>query len=212
MRRAAAAVAAGLAAAAAPAQEAPPAPAPAAASAAEQVAAEQVVVPFLTIDQEALFARSAFGRRMQAELEAATAALAAENRRIETELAEEERRLTALRGTMDPAEFRALADDFDARVVALRRTQDAKTRDLARRPDEARAVFLRAALPVLAQIARDRGAVAILDARAVLISAEAIDITDEAIAQLDTAIGDGEALLPPPPAPEPADGGTAARP
>ncbi len=163
------------------------------------------ISPFLTIDQEEVFTRSAFGRRVQAELEAATAALAAENRAIEAELAEEERRLTELRATMDPAEFRALADAFDARVVAARRTQDAKTRELARRPEEARAAFFRAAVPILAQIVRDRGAMAILDARAVLLSSDAIDITEEAIARLDDTIGDGGSVLPALAAPEAED-------
>jgi Skp family chaperone for outer membrane proteins len=149
----------------------------------------------LTIDQDDVFARSAFGQRLRAEVEARGAALAAENREIETRLSAEERALTDLRATLPPDEFRARAEAFDARVVELRREQDAKGRDLADLPERGRAAFWRAALPVVAGIARDRGAVAILDSRAVLISADAVDITELAIARLDAELGDGADLL-----------------
>ncbi len=153
--------------------------------------------PILTIDQEALFERSAFGRRLQAELSAAAAALAAENRSYEAELAEEERQLTEKRATMEPAAFRELAAAFDAKVVEVRREQDQKGRDIARRPDEARQRFFRAVIPVLTEIVRERGAVAILDARAILISAETIDVTDEAVRRIDATLGDGSGVVAP---------------
>lgn len=162
-------------------------------TAAPVLAQEPAIVasPVVTVDQEALFARSAFGQRIQAEIEADSAALAAENRALETELSDEERRLTDLRPTTDPAEFRRMAAEFDARVVDVRRRQDQKGRDLARRQEEARQEFFRAALPILAELVRERGAVAILDSRAVILSADAIDITDEAIRRIDEVLGDG---------------------
>ncbi len=156
-------------------------------------AQDRMVVPspVLTIDQEALFERSAFGRRAQAEFETASSALAAENRRIEAELEAEERQLTEERPGMDPAAFRELAASFDARVVEIRRTQDQKARDLGRLPEEARQEFFRAAIPTLTELVRERGAVAILDSRAVILSAEAIDITEDAIRRIDAELGDG---------------------
>lgn len=156
-----------------------------------------VASPVLTINQEELFQNSAFGRRIEAELNAASAALAAENRRIEAALADEEQALTDRRAAMDPAEFRALAEAFDAKVVELRRTQDGKARDLSRRPEEARQEFFRAVVPVLTAVVRERGAMVILDTRAVLLSADAIDITAEAIARIDAALGDGGGAPPP---------------
>jgi Skp family chaperone for outer membrane proteins len=169
-------------------------------------AQDRLVVPspVLTIDQEALFERSAFGRRAQAEFEAVSATLAAENRRIETELEAEERELTEERPGMDPAAFRELATAFDARVVEIRRTQDQKARDLSRLPEEARQEFFRAAIPILTELVRERGAVAILDSRAVILSAEAIDITEDAIRRVDAGLGDGAA-----PPPVPGDSGNA---
>ncbi len=150
-----------------------------------------VVSPVLMVDQDALFQRSAYGRRIETELSEASAILQAENREIEAELAAEELMLTEQRATMEPEAFRELAAEFDAKVVEIRRTQDQKGRDLTRRPDEARQEFFQAALPVLAEIVRERRAVAILDTRAVILSADAIDITEEAIRRIDEVIGDG---------------------
>ncbi|RZV98729.1 MAG: OmpH family outer membrane protein, partial [Rhodobacteraceae bacterium] len=59
----------------------------------------------LTIDQDRLFSETVFGGRVSAELEDETGALTAENRRIEAELIAEERKLTDLRETMEPAAF-----------------------------------------------------------------------------------------------------------
>ena len=73
----------------------------------------------------------------------------------------------------------------------LRSAQEAKSRDLSRQRDEARQQFYDTALPVLGKLMTDRGAVAIIDRTALVISFERIDITDEAIARIDEVLGDG---------------------
>ncbi|OWJ78861.1 OmpH family outer membrane protein [Haematobacter genomosp. 1] len=148
------------------------------------------VTPLLTVDQERLFAESAFGKAAQRALEDESRALAAENRRIETELVEEERALTDLRKTLPADDFRKRAQAFDEKVVRIRQEQDAKSRDLGRRTDEDRKRLLQAAVPILAQLVAERGAVAVLDVRAVLIASSQIDITDDAITRLDTVLGE----------------------
>jgi len=145
----------------------------------------------LVLNQERLIAQTAYGRRIQAEIEAALAALAAQNRRIEADLTEEELELAELRGTMEPAEFRRLADAFDTRVEAIRDAQEAKARDLTGQAEQARTRFFERAAPVLLEIVRDRGAAVLMDNRAVLLSAESVDITDAAIAALNDNLGDG---------------------
>ena len=57
--------------------------------------------------------------------------------------------------------------------------------------DAERQKFFKAAFPVLGEMLRKRGAVAILDARAIFVSAEAIDVTDDLIAELDAALKSG---------------------
>jgi len=169
--------------------------------------------PVLTLDQERLYEESAFGRRVAAEIDAASADLAAENRQIEAELLAEEQDLTDRRAAMDPEAFRALADAFDQKAVGFRRQQDAKARALQRRDEAERAVFFRAVTPILADLVTELGAVAILDERAILFAAPSIDVTDRAVARIDARIGAGEDLSPPGPiVPEnlPETGGDAA--
>lgn len=161
----------------------------------------------LVIDFERVFAESAFGQRVNAEIERDGRAIAAENRKIEAELIDEERELTELRPTLAPEEFRTLADAFDAKVQRLRDEQDAKARALGTRTDEARRLFLGVAQPVLEGLLREAGAALILERRTVLVAADAIDITERAIERIDVQIGSGgplDAAQPDPPQPDPA--------
>ncbi|SDI95236.1 OmpH family outer membrane protein [Salipiger marinus] len=180
----------------------------AAASAQDATRAGVVQSPILTLEVDRLYADSAYGRKVSAALEEQGADLAAENRRIESDLTEEERRLTEQRRSLPPAEFRALADAFDQKVQALRREQDAKARMLGDLSDNRRRQFLAEAEPVLAELMREAGAAVILDKRQVLLAAEVIDITETAISRIDAEIGEGPDLLPEPPLPDPAAPGT----
>lgn len=147
--------------------------------------------PILTLDQERLFEDSAFGQRVRADMEAAARALAVENRRLEEELSEEERALTERRAELAPEEFRELADEFDARVADIRSTQEAKNRALSEFRDSETQRFFSLVAPVLTAMVRERGAVALLDRRAIFIAADRIDVTDAAIARVDAEIGTG---------------------
>lgn len=156
-----------------------------------------VVMPLLIVDQEELFLRSAFGKRIRADIARRLDDLAAENRRIEAELVAEEQALTVRRETMTPEAFRPLAEIFDTRVTAVRAEQDAKSAAIETASDEAQQAFFARVARILGQIMRERGAVAIVDGRAVLLSVDAMDITQEAIARIDTEMGDGTDPAPP---------------
>ncbi|GAB5445906.1 OmpH/Skp family outer membrane protein [Gymnodinialimonas sp.] len=145
----------------------------------------------LVLNQDRLLTQTAFGQRIQSELDAASVALAAENRQIEAQLTEEELELTERRPTMSPEDFRVLADEFDARVVAIRAAQDAKTRDLQAQAEAAQQRFFEETFPVLLDIVQSRGAAVLLDSRTVLLSAGSVDITDAAIVAIDEAMGQG---------------------
>jgi len=153
-----------------------------------------VVSPILTIESERFYAQSAFGQRVAREIEADGAVLAAENRKIEADLTEEEKMLTEQRAQMEADDFRVLADAFDEKVQTIRRTQDAKARVLNQRNESDRLEFVNAAGPVLEVLMRDAGAAVILERRSVFLSANAIDITEDAIQRMDAAIGDGSEL------------------
>ncbi len=151
----------------------------------------QVVSPVLTIDREALFTRTEFGQRVSQDLETESDALSEETRKIEQALEEEERSLTAKRATMSPEEFRALADAFDEKVVALRTDRDAAQQNFVQRYEDAQRSFYNRIGPILGRVMQDRNAVVILDKRNVLLSVNAIDVTDAVIARIDAELGDG---------------------
>jgi Skp family chaperone for outer membrane proteins len=145
----------------------------------------------LILNQERLIAQTDYGRRIQRELETVSSELAAQNRGIEADLTEEELALAELRGTVPAEEFRALADAFDARVEAIRETQETKARDLTTQAEQARTRFFERAAPILLDIVRSRGAAVLMDSRAVLLSAESVDITQDAITAVNDRLGDG---------------------
>ena len=91
--------------------------------------------------------------------------------------------------------FTPLAEAFDVKVEGIRAAQGAKERELNRHFEEERQRFFQAVRPVLAEIMATRGAVAIIDKRAVLVGFDNIDITADAIAQLDKAFADGSLAL-----------------
>ena len=163
------------------------------------VAAQELALPdstILVIDPGQLFAKSQFGQRVSDEIESQGIVLAEENRRIEAELAAEEKQLTEERPTMTPSEFRQVADAFDAKVRKIRSTQDAKADALNQEGGAAERRFLSVARPVLEELMLEAGASVLLDSRMVLLSAGVIDVTDEAVEQINLAIGDGSALDP----------------
>ncbi|WP_121631866.1 OmpH family outer membrane protein [Tropicibacter alexandrii] len=154
--------------------------------------------PILVIEFDRVYAESAFGQRITRELEEEGARIAAENREIEAQLIEEERRLTEERATMDPVRFRELADEFDARVQRVRTERDAMARELGTRNEEARRRFVSAVQPVIEQLMRASGAAVILDRRSVFVASDAVDVTDRAIEGIDARIGEGVDLVPDP--------------
>ena len=145
----------------------------------------------LTIDQDALFERTLFGKSLRAAFEKEAEALKVESRGIDTALEAEERGLTDRREGMPLAEFRALADAFDNRVEALRKAQDAKAAAFVARRENAQQQFFQSVAPMIGDYMVERGASAIVNQAAIVVSLGAIDITDEVVARIDAKLGDG---------------------
>lgn len=159
------------------------------------VAAQDTRAPtssILTIDSERLFLNSDFGKRVVSEIEVLGNELAAENRKIEAELAEAEKELTDRRADMTAEAFRPLADAFDTRVQDTRQEQAAKSRNLNELLDKEREAFLNAAGPVLESLMAEVGASVVLERRNVFFATNASDITATAIARLNATLGAGE--------------------
>ncbi len=148
----------------------------------------------LTLDPERLFAGTLVGHRLTKQYEAERDRLIANNRELESELRAEEQALTDARAKMTPKEFRAKADEFDAKVRSIRQENDRKARDLERGREIAPLSLMRMAEPILVQIMREIGGDIILDNRQVLLRSDAVDITDLAITRVDEVVGDGSNL------------------
>ncbi|TWI32790.1 periplasmic chaperone for outer membrane proteins Skp [Paracoccus sulfuroxidans] len=219
MRRATAAVLGLMMPWAAAAQDASSTPEPQPVAPAVQVPSQpssnNAATAIMTINRDELFMNSAWGKRAQVEIEARRTEIEAENDRLADLLATEEQELTGLRQTLPPEEFRKRADEFDKRVIEVRRERDVVVRELQSQADEERTAFFRGLLPVLTQLMDERGAVAVLDQQAIFVAAESINVTDELIRRVDIALGAGpaepapEGTVPPPvetmPAPEGAE-------
>ena len=104
--------------------------------------------PILTIESDRLFAESAFGKRVAAQIAAEESVLLEENRKMESELVAEEQRLTrSCAKRWRRTSFAPSADSFDARVQQIRKLQDGKARAIVESGDAERGVFIRAAQP-----------------------------------------------------------------
>jgi Skp family chaperone for outer membrane proteins len=152
-----------------------------------------VQAPVLTVDSERMLSDSLFGVQLAQSVRAASDALIAENASIEAKLEAEELALTELRPSLNPEEFRARADEFDSRVQEIRATQAAKAREISNQQASGKKTFIQQITPVLAAIARERGALIVLERQQVFLSAESIDITLEAIRRINSLLAqDGE--------------------
>lgn len=175
-------------------EEVAPAPPPSGAVVAvEDRTAVPALTPILTVNEARLYSNSAWGRRVQSELEKISHQVAEENDRLYDELAGEENALTELRPTLSAAEFRKRAEAFDQRAQAMRAERLQVVRDLTERADNERRSFFDAAVPVFGQVMAERGAFVILDQRTVFVSADMIDVTDDLINRIDSEVGKGPA-------------------
>jgi Skp family chaperone for outer membrane proteins len=142
----------------------------------------------LTVDMERVLRETAIGKAAQLRLENDTKALQAENRRIDAELEAEEKALTTRRSSLPAADFRALAEAFDAKVEKLRAEQDAKGRALTEQREAERQKILEAAVPVLAELLAQKGGDVIIEKSAVILSFDRNDVTNAAIQAIDLAL------------------------
>ena len=177
---------------------------PAAGASADAAAAGAAPTPqlaLLTLNQDELFEKSAWGSAAMRAAEAAAADLSSENRAIEASLEEEERGLTQKRTQMSAADFAPLARAFDARVEEIRQAQDAKSRAINRKLDEDRKAFTDQAVPLLVELLDEYGAVAIISDEALILSLSSADVTQRAIALMDRRLPAPEGETPPPSTP-----------
>ena len=147
--------------------------------------------PILTLDQEALYARSQFGQALRAKIADEAAKLEADSRNMDAELEAEERALTQKRAEMTAEDFAPLAADFDKKAQDLRAQNAAAIDALRAKEQGGRKEFFTAASQVMGDFMVERGAAAIIDKGAVIVSLRGLDVTNDVIARIDAVLGDG---------------------
>lgn len=145
----------------------------------------------LTLDQEALFSRSKFGQALRALIAEDAKLAEAETRKIDADLEVEERDLTEKRATMPADDFRLLAQAFDTKVKNLRAEREAAAVALRDKESAARQKFVSAVTQIIGDYMVERGATAIVDKKAIIVSLLSIDITTDIVALIDQTLGDG---------------------
>jgi Skp family chaperone for outer membrane proteins len=150
--------------------------------------AQEQAPEVLIVDFNRSFNESILGQRILESFVAEGDAIAAENRKIEAELIEEEQALTLRRLEMDAQSFQPLANAFDQKVQTLRAAQDAKERSFTSRRDNAPRQFLQMVYPLMEQLMKDQGAKMVLDRRFVIVMDGAVDVTDQAIALINANV------------------------
>ncbi|WP_050522449.1 OmpH family outer membrane protein [Pseudorhodobacter wandonensis] len=170
-------------------------------------AAPQVQIiqsPVLTINQQRFFEDSAFGKASLARLEADARNLQVEIRKVEADLEIEERLLTERRAGLSPAEFQPMAREFDDKVEKIRAAWEQKDRDLKREREQDQKTFFDSAVPILAAMMQEAGAVLLVDQSTVILSLDRVDITNVAIERVNSALASPAAptTAPDTPAPE----------
>ena len=146
-------------------------------------------LPVASLNSERLFSESLAGKAILEASREKTVTLSEENRRIESELEQEERELTEKRKTLPAAEFQALADAFDEKVVKIRRTQNAKGSALSQELEAARREFSNRVRPILLQLMSERGIIFVLNEQAIALAVSSGDITNDALKRIDNEIG-----------------------
>ena len=126
------------------------------------------------IGRELRQAEQSLATRLQARVDAAKAALEAE-----------EVELTKLRVDLTGEEFEERATEFDRRIRLVRREAQERANVLQRAFQEARAALVAALPPVLEKLRVESGAAIVVSADQVLAARPGIDLTGRAIELLD---------------------------
>ena len=153
--------------------------------------------PILVIEMDRLLQESRPGQEVLRQNNADREARLAEGRAASLSLEQEERELTELRQSLDPAEFRELAQAFDEKVIATRREQEQLDQEFTRRADErVQSFYNEVVAPLIDRIADETDAMMIVHKEVTLVNRVDLNITAEVIKRLDASI-------PESPAPEP---------
>ncbi len=151
--------------------------------------------PVYVVSRERVLNEVRAARELQVAERRLTTELQSQVDRTKEMLAEEEKELAALRGSMQQEEFEARVQAFDGRMRSARRITQERAAELQRAFQRARAEVVSALPRLINEIRAELGADMILNADLVLSADASVDMTDIVIERYD-------AVVPIPPIPE----------
>ena len=137
------------------------------------------------LDQDSLFSKSEWGKRVLESVEDKVSKLSNENRIRESELELEESNLTKIRKTMSKLEFDILAIKFDEKVKKIRSEQADKQRKINIFLNENRKLFFEKVTPILLDYINELGIEVLLNKDTVALASLGSDITISAINKIN---------------------------
>ena len=140
------------------------------------------------LDQDALFSKSEWGKKVLRNVENQVSKLSNENRAIEAALELEESELTELRKKISKIEFDVLAINFDKKVKKIRLEQADKQRKINIFLNENRKLFFEKVTPILLDYINELGIEVLLNKDTVALASLGSDITISAIDKINEQI------------------------
>ena len=137
------------------------------------------------LDQDSLFSKSEWGKRVLESVEDKVSKLSNENRIRESELELEESNLTKIRKTVSKLEFDILAMKFDEKVKKIRSEQADKQRKINIFLNENRKLFFEKVTPILLDYINELGIEVLLNKDTVALASLGSDITISAIDKIN---------------------------
>ncbi|KZD07198.1 hypothetical protein AUP43_10350 [Oceanibaculum pacificum] len=149
------------------------------------------------IDVQGVLRASEAARTIRDQIEVQRSTYQEEISRQERELRAAEQELAQQRGVLDPEAFQQRRQQFEQRVVEVQRGVQGKKRQLDEAYGQAMEQVRIALVEIVADIAKERKATAILSKSAIVLAEKGIDISEEALKRLNQRLTSVTVKLPP---------------
>lgn len=149
------------------------------------------------IDVQGVLRASEAARTIRDQIEVQRSTYQEEISRQERELRAAEQELAQQRGVLDAEAFQQRRQQFEQRVVEVQRGVQGKKRQLDEAYGQAMEQVRIALVEIVADIAKERKATAILSKSAIVLAEKGIDISEEALKRLNQRLTSVTVKLPP---------------
>jgi outer membrane protein len=164
--------------------------------------AQQNGIKIAIIDTEQVLLKSETGKKALADLQTLKQQKESQGKDMQQEIKDLQNRVAEGRLSLAEDKLAALQQQLEEKNIAFQRFSDDAQRDLNKRKDEVLAGVDRKVLPIINQIAAEKGYTLIFRKfeSGLIYAADDVDITDEVIQRIDVAHAGAAGAAPKPPA------------